>query len=283
MLHTTSSTAYTAAQLDAEMAWEAEMARLGHEKWEDRNDKNIANGDLGDAVMSKGLQRLIERVEQHRSEFLENSGKKDLGIELPFHLISAEKIAHIILKTAVSEPYDRLVGGKGTLQVAKKIAHNLRDQITYEDWLATSREEANEMTKSLREEAAKKGLKKNVVKKLKSTADWFLEESKGKVSRSALSRWRQKMEHLKKHDWDEDTLAKVGLNAQKLLCEALPEWFALENVQANQRQQRQLIVKDAFVEFLKRERLEAMLVASPSLLPMIVPPKRWELVDESVL
>lgn len=239
------------AEIEEQKHWELEGVERGVRKVRAEIEaQNVGDSQLGSALVARTAPRLIERIiaaQKEAEAALAASTSRPMPWWYMILMLPADKLAVITIKKAMSfRPRDFTLCPALT-GLASDISRSILDQLEYEDW---------------REEDKKR-------------VDRFFENYN--LNARNLKRLRERMAVKREQRWDNATGVQFGTHLLTLLCEAVPEWFAIEQARLRGgRWEYQFVFTEAAREALFKMGEQSEL-SQPSLMPMICQPDDWRI------
>jgi len=242
------------SEIEEQKHWELEGVERGVRKVRAEIDaQNVGDSQLGSALIQRTAPLLIAKIAETQDMvekgFADSAGTK-LRVPPWWYIIlmlPADKLAVITIKKAMSfRPRDFTLCPALT-GLASDISRSVLDQLEYEDWR----------------------------KEDKKRVDRFFENYN--LNARNLKRLRERLAVKREQRWDTSTGVQFGTQLLTLLCEAVPEWFSIEQARLRGgRWEYQLVFSEAARDALFKMGEQSEL-SQPSLMPMICPPDDWRI------
>lgn len=240
------------ADIESQKHWELEGVERGVRKVRAEIEaQNVGDSQLGSALIQRTAPKLIQHIAQAQVEaeqgLAASTGSR--GRVPPWWyiilMLPADKLAVITIKKIMSfRPRDFTLCPALT-GLASDISRSVLDQLEYEDWR----------------------------KEDKERVDRFFENYT--LNSRNLKRLRERLEGKREQRWDNATGVQFGTRLLMLLCEAMPEWFSIEQARLRGgRWEYQFVFTESARDTLFKMGEQSEL-SQPSLMPMICQPADW--------
>ena len=265
----------TPEMLIKEILWENHQIDEGVLKYKD----TMLKKDLPDHT---GGQKLIKSLIPNTVSAIENAfavvegevmntvkGPKDAWVYI-ITLLSAEQTAVITLNKMFSHcQYVNDTASRATT-LAKQIGEAMNQQVKFENWKVSEKAILDEYNSTCDEADTKK----------KSKAQYLIEQAKGQIDRKKLARWEKKFDTYRSIYWGDDTI-NIGMKLIDIVAQANPEIFNYSVVTRKGKTERLVEMTDAaWLEYEITEDFAEL--QRPFLLPTLIPPKPFELVNGKI-
>jgi hypothetical protein len=255
------------ADIEKQIRWEMHAIERGAERIREAmaEAKHLGDTDVGMKLITKVAPKLIGKIREAQAEATLgiNSGKRGAPQQWWWLIltIDAEQLAVIVLKSLFTQSPREFTFNLSVTSVANAISKHSHTQIDYEEWKATEREKARE--------AAKAGDDDHVDQHMR-----FLRSTK-QLDQKAFAKFSARIQRVRKEKWPLEAGIQFGTKMIHLLCEAVPDWFSVENNRLKGGQFEKAIVFSQLAKETMSDLMERNEVSRPMLLPMICPPAPW--------
>jgi hypothetical protein len=255
------------ADIEKQIRWEMHGVERGAERVREAmaEAKHLGDTDVGMKLIAKVAPKLIGKIREAQTEATlgVNSGKRGAPQQWWWLIltIDAEQLAVIVLKSLFTQSPREFTFNLSVTSVANAISKHSHTQIDYEEWKATEKEKARE--------AAKAGDEDHVDQHMR-----FLRSTK-QLDHRAWAKFTARIQRVRKEKWPIDAGVQFGAKMVDLLCEAVPDWFSVQDNRLKGGQHEKAIVFSDEAKLTMADLMERNEVSRPMLLPMICPPAPW--------
>ena len=250
-----------------EAAWERQMNLLGGENFDRAHDgKDASETNAGKRVIRNMILEATDAIAQVQKDQL-SVRRVPLEYRGALLMVPAETLALITVTRVLDRTYSAAQPENGYQKdlLCRQIGHAVEAEVLYRIWVKESEKAAEEYAKV-----------KGLTKTPKSRAEYLMKE--GKVSRTSLTRWREKFSHLSETDWTKETKIYVGEALVETLLATCPDTFEFHRVvKVNNSVWHVRMTDEAYEEFNANH--EAVARHQSVRKPMLARPKPWGKVD----
>lgn len=240
--------------IEAQKHWELEGVNRGVQRVRAEIDgQKVADSQLGSALAQRAVPRLIAKIEEAQEVALSGLARSAAGDGRPtpwwylILMLPADKLAVITVKKCMSAPPRDFTFNHALTSLANQVNRSVLDQLDYEDWRGEDKERVDH---------------------------YF---NKYALTPRNLKRLRERFDRKRVERWDTNTGIQLGVVLLRLLAEAVPEWFAIEQARLRGgRWEYQFIITEAAREVLFKISEQCEL-SRPNLMPTIVTPADWRI------
>lgn len=254
-------------EIEDQIRWEVASVNRGAERVREQMEKQkqFGNTEVGMRLISHVAPKLIEKIEEAQAEATAGltSGKRGAPAFWWWLMVvlEADKLAVITLKSLLAQSPRDFTFNISVTGASATISRNAQTQIDYEDWAASEKEK----TKAAKE----RGDTDHVDQHTR-----FLFSTK-QIDAKAFSKFSARIKRQRAEKWPREAGIAFGSKLLMLLCEAMPDWFSIEEHRLKGgRWEKQVVLSDKAKEVIwdVTQRNE---LSRPMLLPMICPPAAW--------
>jgi len=258
----------TAAQIARQVEWEMIGVRRAVAAFRETSDKAEASGRghetrYGQALLRRIAPRMIEAVETAHAESIESiAGRGAPAAWIPVVTALSPTVTAAITASVCTAAALLPVGmtGRTVPSVAYGICRALRDQIELRDWQAQMEE------------------RRKIARELDEPGPDLLSLFRLTYPAATARQWRawaKKVEAMKFTGWTRAQREHGGAKLIRMLCDSSPGVFKVETVMEQGKTKNVLSLSDEVADKIVADK-QILEVATPRLLPMLVPPNDWQ-------
>lgn len=231
------------------------------------SEQGLGGSNVGSKMMKKIFKPLMEQVsaaqvEAHARLTGPNLRKPHLWWA-PILTLTAEKVSVIILNTLfTANPREGSVNYRLS-SLASDISRAIQTQIDYEMWVKDQRQ-------------LKKELKAEGITEF-TDLERLLHSTKN-VDHRAWAKFNERITRAKMDKWSKENGIAFGVKCIDLLISARPEWFSIKTNPVGRGMFEVQLTLTAEAQAVLLELLEQEEIATPRLLPTIIPPLPWRYI-----